>query len=446
MIKLNYSNIMQDVIGSSGIQKAMINDFKNIALEIHNRIEKREYRELAFIDLPENDISNIKNIAKDIIKNAENFILLGIGGSALGPKAIVEALSPLHNLKKRPKIFIYDNIDPVTLHHILKNINLKTTYINVISKSGSTAETIASFMILWDKMKRTLGKASAERFIITTDPEKGNLREIANKYKLKSLPVPVNIGGRYSVLSPVGLLTSELIGVDSAVLLNGARDIQKKCSNPDLLKNPAYLFGTLIYLMEQRTHRNLNVLVPYSDRLKCFSEWFCQLWAESLGKENKGLTPYPSVGATDQHSQLQLWIEGPDDKVIIFIRIEDYSIDFTIPDVLKEYDSFKYLSKHTLSELIKVEQEATELALTKGKRPNMTIILPKLDAYYLGQLFQFFEIATAFTGLLYNINPFNQPGVEEGKRLTYGIMGRTGFESKKTEVTEYRKRKKIFEV
>lgn len=442
MIRLNYSNMMYDVIGSNGISRDLLDDFKIKVVEIHNRIRNREFSEMAFVDLPEFDTTDIKNIAGRIRKDAEDFLLLGIGGSALGPKSIVEALSPMHNLKKKPRVFIYDNVDPTTLVSILRVIDLKKTFINVISKSGSTAETAVSFKILWDKMKKVHKKNVSERFIITTDPEKGDLREIAKKERLKSLPIPTNIGGRYSVLTAVGLLTAEVIGIDSNMMLKGAKDLQKRCFTSDLLKNPAYLFSILLYLMDKEKGRRLDVLVPYSDGLKCFSEWFSQLWAESLGKDNKGLTPYPSIGATDQHSQLQMWIDGLDDKVIVFIRIKDYSYDIEIPYVFDEYESFKYLSGKSLSDLIKAEQEATELALYKAKRPNMTIMVPEISPYYLGQLFQFFEIATVFAGLLYGINPFNQPGVEEGKRLTYGIMGRNGFKDKKKEMIEYRKIKK----
>jgi glucose-6-phosphate isomerase len=183
------------------------------------------------------------------------------------------------------------------------------------------------------------------------------------------------------------------------------------------------------------------VMAPYADSLKPLSEWFCQLWAESLGKDKKGLTPYPSVGTTDQHSQLQLWIEGPKDKVVIFIRINDYGVDVKIPAVFKDIEGMSYLSGHTFSELIKAEEEATELALAKAGRPNMTITIPQIDAYHLGQLFHFFELSTAFTGSLLGINPFNQPGVEEGKNLTYGMMGKKGFEQKRKEVEEHRKKR-----
>jgi glucose-6-phosphate isomerase len=441
MIQLNFSNMMAKIIGANGLSESAIKNLSGRTGEAHIKLKEKLRPELSFINLLSQDTSEIKKTAGRIRKTSENFLLLGIGGSALGPKAILEALSPFHNLKKKPRVFIYDNVDPGTLKNILGIIDLKTTSVNVISKSGSTAETAAAFMILWGKMKKALGESGLRQFIITTDPEKGNLRSIVNDNGLVSLPIPQGVGGRYSVLSPVGLLLAEVIGIDCDELLRGAKDIHKKCSSPDVWKNPAYIFGTLLYLMDKEKQRGTDVMVPYADRLKPLSEWFCQLWAESLGKDNTGLTPYPSLGTTDQHSQLQLWIEGPQDKVLIFIKVDDYGADIKIPKVFKDIEGISYLSGHSLSELIKAEEEATELALAKAGRPSMTITMPAIDAYHLGQLFHFFELSTAFTGYLYKINPFNQPGVEEGKNLTYGMMGKKGFEHQRKEVEEHRKKR-----
>jgi glucose-6-phosphate isomerase len=446
MIELNFSNMMNDVAGRNGLTEKMLEDFVSTAESAHRKMADRTSPELAFMDLIVQDISEVKKIAEEIRRDSDNFLLLGIGGSALGPRAVLEALSPLHNIRKSPKVFIYDNVDPRTLKHMLSVIDLKRTAVNVISKSGSTAETAASFMILWDAMKKANAGSVSKRFIATTDPEKGTLRKIVNNEGLMSLVVPTGVGGRYSVLCPVGLLLAEVAGIDSGELLTGARDIHDKCSKADIWKNPAYLFGSLLYLMDRERGRSIDVMVPYADCLKSLSEWFCQLWAESLGKNGRGLTPYPSTGTTDQHSQLQLWIDGPQDKVVTFIRVNDYGDDIKIPAVFQEFEGMSYLSGHTLSGLIHAEQEATELALVKAGRPNMTISIPRIDAYHLGQLFHFFACATAFTGFLYEINPFNQPGVEEGKNLTYGMMGKKGFEAKKKEVEEHREKKNRWKV
>jgi len=441
MLELNFSNMMEDVIGGNGLSGNVIENFRDKAEIANKQIRDRVWPELAFIDLLSQDTSGIKSSAAHVRETSENFLILGIGGSALGPRAILEAMSPFHNLQKKPRVFIYDNVDPRTLKHIFSLVDMNKTSVNVVSKSGSTAETAASFMILWDEIKRLLGKEAKNRFILTTDPEKGNLRKLVNEEGLMSLVIPPGVVGRYSVLSPVGLLLAEVIGINSDELLRGATDIHKKCSTTEFRENPIYLFGSLLYLMDKEKRKTIDVMVPYADSLKPLSEWFCQLWAESLGKDNKGLTPYPSVGTTDQHSQLQLWMQGPEDKVLIFLRINDYGPDIKIPEVFKDLEGLSYLSGHTLSELIKAEEEATELALAKAGRPNMTITIPQIDAYHLGQLFHFFELATSFTGMLYGINPFNQPGVEEGKNLTYGMMGKKGFEEKRKEVDEHRKKR-----
>lgn len=432
MLELDFSNMMDKVIGNSGITGRQIDLMKTKISRIDRKIKSKHQSELSFVELLDQDTAEIKNIAASVRNNYDDFVVLGIGGSALGPKAIMEALSPLHNLDRKPRIFVCDNVDPRTLDRIFSLIDLNRTAVNVITKSGSTAETIASFMIFWEKMNNSVDKTM--QFIATTDPQKGNLRKIADENGLRALSIPSGVGGRFSVLSPVGLLPAELTGIDSDEILRGARDIHKKCSEEEVFKNPAYLFGLLLYLMDRKKKRRINVIVPYADGLKSLGEWFCQLWAESLGKRGVGLTPYPSLGATDQHSQLQLWMEGHEDKVIIFIRVEDYSVDVQIPDVFNEIEGMSYLSGHTMSELIKAEQESTQLALSKIKRPNMAINIPKIDAYHMGQLFHFFEMATAFTGFLYGVNPFNQPGVEKGKDFTYGMMGRKGYESKKREV------------
>jgi glucose-6-phosphate isomerase len=446
MIALNFANMMRKVIGANGLDETVIDGLKGRVREEHKEIADRKWKELEFMDLPDRETSEIKRIAGEVRRESDMFLVLGIGGSALGPRAVLEGLSPFHNLREKPRVFIYDNVDPRTLKSILSLVDLKKTTVNVISKSGGTAETAASFMILWEEMKKAVGSDAAKRFIATTDPVAGNLRKIASDQKMRTLPIEKGIGGRYSVLSPVGLLTAEVAGIDSGELLKGAADLRQRCSSDEIWQNPAYMFGALLYLMNINSRRNINTLIPYADSLKFLSEWFCQLWAESLGKDGRGMTPYPSVGTTDQHSQLQLWMEGPEDKVVTFIRVDDYGVDFTIPGAFGEVEGTSYLSGHTLSELIKAEEESSELALAKRGHPNMTIIIPTIDAYHLGQLFQFFEIATAFTGLLLGINPFNQPGVEEGKNYTYGMMGKKGFEPRKADVEEAREDKSCWQM
>ena len=452
MIALDFTNIMSDLPTSQGGQAGQagtgpgkkqgvtpenINSLKARLEKIHSDITRRKLPELVFLDLPGQDEDKINAIADNIKNNSDYFLLLGIGGSALGARTVIEALKPFYNLKNSPKIFIYDNVDPGTLTSILSVIDLNKTTVNVVTKSGSTVETMASFLILRNALKKAHKKEFSKWIIATTDSEKGVLREIAEKEGYRTLPVNPDIVGRFSVLSPAGLLPAAVAGINIKGLLKGAKDMLVRCSGKDIWENPAYMYGALMYLIGQK--KNISVLVPYSDRLKAFSEWYCQLWAESLGKNNKGQTPYPSAGVTDQHSQLQLWMQGPKDKIVTFIRVENYGDDIPISGG-NNIKQLNYLKSRTLGELIKAEQEATELALVKAGIPGMRINVPMIDSYYMGQLFLFFELATVVTGLLYGINPFDQPGVEEGKNLTYGIMGREGYEEKRREVADYRER------
>ncbi|GBE02601.1 glucose-6-phosphate isomerase [bacterium BMS3Bbin06] len=445
MISLNIANVMEEVVGEKGLHERELEGLKEKAYNALDRIIDGKLDGLAFLDLAKQDTSRIREAASRVRDNSDYFLLLGIGGSALGPRAILEALSPFRNLKNKPGVFIYDNVDPRTLSSILSLVDLKKTTVNVITKSGSTAETAASFMILWEEMGKVLGKDAPAHFIPTTDPVNGNMREIVNRFGLESLEIPPGVGGRYSVLSPVGLLLAEVAGIDSRELLKGAGDMRSRCLERDLWRNPALLTASCLVLLGFRG-RVIDVMIPYADGLKYFSEWFCQLWAESLGKLGLGFTPYPSVGTTDQHSQLQLWMEGPEDKVVIFLRVEDYGVDIRIPEVFEDMDGLNYLSGHSLSELIKAEEESSELALARAGRPSLTVTAPRIDAYHLGQLFMFFEIVTALTGFLLGINPFNQPGVEKGKNFTYGVMGKKGYEEKRIEVEKAREKKTCWEV
>lgn len=436
-MKINYSFMMEEFLGDRGIKVEEMRVIEPEMKRVHERIKKRELEGLQFLELPFQNTEEIEELGQWIRERAEYLLLLGIGGSALGPRVILDALKKTH----KPHVFIYDNVDPKTLDRILKLIQLKNTIVNVITKSGTTGETIGSFMVLWDSLKKA-GLKPEDHIIVTTDPERGPMRRLVKEYCLKSLSIPEGVVGRYSVLSSVGLLLASAIGVRPEELLEGARQIHRRCSEPDLTKNSAYLLGTLLYLNDKKFSRRTTIFMPYDDSLKSLSEWFCQLWAESLGKNGKGLMPYPSLGVVDQHSQLQLWIEGPDDKVVIFIRIEYYGTDIKIPELFNDIKEFSFLSGHTLSELLKAEQEATALSLMKAGRPNMTISIDHITPYSLGGLFHFFEIATAYTGILYGINPFNQPAVEEGKIYTKAMMGSPGLEERVKEVLRIREKAK----
>ena len=422
MLEVYFANMMADVLGEKGVSINQVEALRERIQEAHQQIQERRWRELSFLDLVLQDLTEIKALAKEIKEESDTFLFLGMGGAAMGPRAILNALSQMHNVCSKPRIFIFDNADPIILKHIMDNIDLSKTTINIVSKSGNTSETVAAFMIIWDKMLRQIGKVEASKRVILTCGKGCTTHKLVQTYGFRTLTLPENVVGRFSVLSASGLLISEVAGIDSLQLLQGARDILERCSKPELWENPVYLFSSLLYIMCTEENRKINVLMPYADGLKSLSEWFCQLWAESLGKLGSGLTPYPSVGTKDQHSQLQLWMEGPEDKVVVFIQIKDYGDSYIIPKTFEEIDSFDYLVGQSLSDICIAGQESTEYILTKDSKPNMSILIPTIDAYHVGQLFLFLEIATVVTGFLFGINPFNQPWVETGKTMIRNML------------------------
>ena len=275
--------------------------------------------------------------------------------------------------------------------------------------------------------------------MLITDPARGTLRELAKQEDLRTFDIPSNVGGRFSVLTPVGLLPAALTGVEIADLLNGAHDMAERCTSESLRDNPAGMFAALHVLHHRLFDRSIHVLMPYCDALRSTAAWFVQLWAESLGKRvsrqgrviERGPTPLPAVGATDQHAQVQLFMEGPRDKLITFVAIDEVSEDLTIPNAEGDYD---YLGGHRLSELLAAEQRGTAFALAGDRRPSLTIHMGRLNGHTLGGLLFLLQAATAFAGELYGVNAFDQPGVERGKRLAFGLLGRTGYEPEAEEV------------
>jgi glucose-6-phosphate isomerase len=309
---------------------------------------------------------------------------------------------------------------------------------NVVSKSGATAETMAQYLVARAWIEGAVDPDKARgHFLFTTDPTEGALRRIAAAEDVPTLPIPDNVGGRFSVLSPVGLFPAAVCGIDPNALLAGARDMIERCTTDRLSENPAGMLATLLHHEDTEHGRPIHVLMPYADRLRSLARWFQQLWAESLGKavhrsgepSESGPTPMACIGATDQHSLMQLFIEGPGDKVVLFVDVDDVGTSIEIPERHPGIPAVAYLGGHTLEELLANERAASAEALRLRGRPNATLHLPRVDEESLGQLFMLFQIATIHAGALYDVNPLNQPGVELGKRLTYGLMGREGVEA-----------------
>jgi glucose-6-phosphate isomerase len=383
----------------------------------------------------------VEDFARTLPASITDVLVLGIGGSSLGGRALYQALVGPPELvaatEGRRRLHFPDNSDPWLLVRLLGALRPERTLAIVISKSGGTVETAAQMLIV-DKW---LGAHRTKHMVAITDPERGTLRELARAEGLASFAVPPNVGGRFSVLTPVGLLPAALAGVDLGELLAGAAAMADACRRPSLRENPAGLLATLHVAHMERFGRNIHVLMPYADALRPFAAWFVQLWAESLGKRvdrqgrvvETGPTPLPAVGATDQHAQVQLFMEGPRDKLLTFIAVEDPGADVEIP---RTEGPNAYLGGKSLAALLDAERRGTTLALAKDGRPSLTLTLPRVDARSLGALFFLYEAATALAGELLGIDAFDQPGVEAGKRLAFGLLGREGFEAVGDEVRQ----------
>lgn len=444
-IRIDYSNMIGEASG--GIPEP---DWTSAAAEFraaHAGFEKlRAAGSVGFADVVRDAALRDQSVsfAAKAKGRYDDVVILGIGGSALGPVALRTALRPsgwnmLSDSARRslPRLHVLDNVDPETIAALMSRLDLARSLFIVTSKSGGTAETMSQFLIVHEALVRQSLKIGAHMVFIT-DPAQGALRPLANKHGVPALDIPPDVGGRFSVLTPVGTLPAALIGIDVARLLEGARDMASRCETGELGGNPAGVYAALQYLADTRLGKVINVFMPYSDPLRDFADWFVQLWAESLGKHlpdgsSVGQTPLPALGATDQHSQVQLFMEGPTNKVVTFVSVKQRRTDLTIPHGFKEVRELGYLGGHSLGELIDIEQRATAGALAKRGRPNLTIQLERVDEWHIGGLIMLLELATAYAGQMYGVDAFNQPGVELGKQFAYALLGRPGADEAKKE-------------
>lgn len=426
---------LEEHVGAGGIAHQEI-------AEAHEKFEAakqavdaaRAAGQLGFAKLPYalDEHAEVLGLAERVAKECQNLVVIGIGGSDLGARAVHRALNhQFYNLHEparngRPRLFfVGDTTDPVALHEILDIIDWHHTTLVMISKSGNTVEQMSTFLFLRAQLIKAVGEEASRQHIITiTDPENGSLREITRREKYRSLAIPHDVGGRFSVLSAVGLFPLAVAGIDTVALLEGAMEMDKNDSQ-------AARYALLQYLAYTNHHQHIAVLMPYTYSLREVGQWFRQLWAESLGKRvnredhviNIGPTPVAAVGPTDQHSQVQLYREGPLDKTMTFITIKNPAVDFSIPEAFPDMESVHYTHGHWFNEILLAEQESTAKSLAEAGRPSSHIQLDQLDAHSIGALLYFFELATAYAGELFNVNAYDQPGVERGKELMYKLLG-----------------------
>lgn len=449
MLKFSYRNSDQNIIGSEhGLDlnfefSQYQEKIKNIIASLNQRKDKPgQWLQWMNLGYSEETVWYVKEFASMVKGKFDNILVLGIGGSALGGMAVTEAiLKPYWNLLSKeqrngyPRIFFLDNVDADCMSALLEIIDLKKTLVNVITKSGSTTETMAQYLIIKDLLEKELGEDYRQNIVATTDKDNGIMRQLANQEGYKTFVVPNDVGGRFSVFSAVGLLPFVLVGLDIDNMINGIKDMDLALKNTDIFENIAAQGALVQYLMDTVKGKNISVMMPYSSRLKYIPDWFIQLWAESLGKEynkngekvNIGPTPIKAIGATDQHSQVQLYNEGPNNKIITFIRVENFDNKLEIPKIF-EYTGVGYLGGKTINDLLNAEADSTAVSLLDYSRPSVTITLDKIDEYNIGQLLYMLEVQTAIAGELYGVNAFNQPGVEQYKNYTYALMGRIGYE------------------
>ena len=444
---IDFANALAGVVPGTGIDPGRLHgDLAARFRDAHAAVAaRRRSGEMGFFELPADHhlAARTAAAAATVARRCESLVVIGIGGSALGTAALRDALLPpswneldAASRGDRPRLHLMDNPDPDSVAALLGRLDPAGTCFNVVSKSGSTAETMAHFLIAWEWVESALGPGGLrDRFVVTTSPGRGGLRGLARDHGLCTLDVPHAVGGRFSVLSPAGLFPAAATGIDIDSVLAGAAEMATRCSTPELPGNPAGVLATLLHVADTEMNCHVQVFMPYADRLRGLAYWIQQLWAESLGKAvdragrlvESGPTPLPSFGASDQHSLLQLLIEGPRDKIVVFLGREVPERDVDIPARFAEEPALAYLGGHTLFELLDAERRATSEALRREGRPSLAVMTERLDAHAVGSLLMLFQIAAVYSGELYGVNPLDQPGVELGKKLTFGLMARDGY-------------------
>ncbi|MEF8974973.1 MAG: glucose-6-phosphate isomerase [Halapricum sp.] len=407
-----------EAVARPGIPEDALDRLDDRVADAHARIEKgRADNEHGYeaLNLPHTVDTDEIRAAVEPFEDSEYLLNVGIGGSALGAATFSAALD------SDVEAYYLDNVDPEWVEGILSDVDLSKTAVNVVSKSGATAETLSNFLVVQEAMEEA-GVDWTERTWVTTG-EEGNLRDLAEKHDLPSLKVPDGVPGRFSVLSTVGLAAAALQGHDIDAIIEGAAAAEADLA-PSLFDSPAYAYGAIAYALDVRG-AGINVMMPYAESLETFAEWYAQLWGESLGKDGLGQTPVRALGATDQHSQLQLYRAGPNDKMVTFVR-ETEREDTGIPET--DLEGLSYLGGSSLGELLDAELDATEASLAAADVPNVRIEVDRVDEYGLGELLYSMEAATVMAGELSNVDTFIQPAVEWGKKAARGLLGGGDFE------------------
>lgn len=442
-VRVDLNGLLAGAVGADGVApetlEALAPDLDRVRRELAHR---RAAGRLGFADLPYRraDVQRVVRAAAAARDRFDTLVVLGIGGSALGVHALHQALGEGAGLR----VLVSDSVDPSALRALLGAVDLQRTLWNVVSKSGDTAETMARFLIVRDRLMREFGAVDyKDHVIVTTEAQRGSLRQIVNDEGFQSLAVPPDIDGRFSTLTAVALFAAAAAGVDVEELLAGAAMMDQRMRAAETpLADPALALAGSLWTLARARGKRIVVLMSYAERLAAVGDWFCQLWGESLGKAvdrdgrvvEYGQTAMRARGSADQHSHLQLYLEGPRDKVVLFLRVEDHGEPVDIPAGYQDIEDVGCLGGNSLGALLNGSQHATELALARRGRPSATLTLPAVNPFTVGQLVYLLEMATVATGWLAGVDPFGQPAIEQTKELTFGLMGRPGFEARRAEI------------
>jgi len=399
---------------------------------------------LGWVDLPENydkeEFARIKVAAEKIKKNCDVFVVIGIGGSYLGARAVIEFLksSNYNSLKKdTPDVYFAGcDISAVSLAEIVELCEGKDVCINVISKSGTTTEPAVAFRVFREMLENKYGKDGAkERIFVTTDKARGTLKSFSTEAGYETFVVPDDVGGRFSVLTAVGLLPIAVAGCDIDALMKGAADARLAYGEEDIEKNDAYKYAAIRNIL-YRKGKTTEILVGYENYAKMLNEWWKQLYGESEGKDMRGIFPASVIFSTDLHSLGQYIQAGVRNLFETVIAVEDNGVEFKIPHDPNNIDGLNFLSGVDLNEVKKTAMIATLLAHVDGGVPNILIEMADRSEYSLGYLLYFFELACALSGYLLGVNPFDQPGVEAYKKNMFALLGKPGYEELAKELEE----------
>jgi glucose-6-phosphate isomerase len=453
-ITLDYTFVMSEYLGPvHGLQK-------NAFVELNPRLEEldrliKDWRAegaMGFFDLPydQQSVTEIKKLAKQFKEWCRDLLVLEVGTTAAGIKALRQALChPSHNRfpvgrrQYHSRLFVSENIDPESFYGLLDDLELKRLAVNVISKSGETPATLAKFLFLYNLLQGRMDEAKArESFLFTTDPEQGSLRRLIAEKGFPSLSFPRSISSQFSILAAAGLFPAAMAGIDIAGLLAGARFMDQRLQSVPISQNPAYRLAACYYLALTQQGRSIQVIMPYTDRLTGLADWFCGLWAGSLrqasdpGEAVAGLGPIPlrAEGISDHYSLLPQVLHRPADKLVTFLEVAQFTQNLPISSGFQNIPDLNYLGGHTLTALLSAEKKAAALSLVKAGCPNLTIKIPEINAFTIGQLVYLCQYAIVSLAGLFKVDPSGEPEAAGIEATTCGLLGRSGYDRQRQEV------------